>query len=322
MLCDGNQSAHQIAERVNQATHHLAMMSLVPLPEHYKGVPVSPPVLQLPPLLLYLALASKVCPLIWFPAVLADPSPSQILLTMRGFNLAQSNPTSEFSSFKRSAKAFKFKKASLNIYKSAHPTPRCPEPRSASTSTPSPSVRADTPAAEFTNGDDVICISREVDASDSSSVDEISPDELQTPSSSPYASSYSTTSSSSCHLPPEIDDRPVGPTSDEYDPRRASGLSMVSSWIDHHLQELDLAYSEDGVYEVEIVTTPDGFPSRRDSFILPPGETFQSFHRKRTLPVVPPKQLSRPLPSTPPTSTNPNPQSRPIRPLPPPPSPW
>lgn len=250
---------------------------------------------------------------------------------MRGFNLAQSTnssqrTTSEFSPFKRSAKAFKFKKASLNINKSA----RCPYERCASNSAPSSSVRERTPIPEFTHGDDVICISRE-DGFDSSSVDEISPDDLPTPSNSPYASSYSTSSSSSWHLSPEIDEEPLDPmdeTLDEYDPRRGSGLSVVSSWMDHHLQELDLVYDEGGeggVYELEIVTTPDGFPSRRDSFILPPGETFQSFHRKRNLPVVPAKQfsrLSRPLPSTPPASLGFNPQSRPIRPLPPPPSPW
>lgn len=242
---------------------------------------------------------------------------------MRGFNLTQSNnslrTTSEFNTLRRSAKAFKFKKASLK--------PRCPYERSVSNPTPPASVRTSEPTPEFTYGGDVICISRE-DVSDSSSADEISPDELQTPSNSPYASSYSASSSSSCHLPPDIDDdQPSDPVDDalnEYDSRRGSELSVVSSWMDHHLQELDLAYSEGGVYEVEIVTTPDGFPSRRDSFILPPGETFQSFHRKRNLPVVPAKQfarLSRPLPSTPLARPDSILQSRPIRPLPPPPSP-
>jgi hypothetical protein len=51
---DGNQSAHQIAVytlRVNQTTHHLAMMSLMldfPAQE-YKALQVSPPTPQLPP---------------------------------------------------------------------------------------------------------------------------------------------------------------------------------------------------------------------------------------------------------------------------------
>ena len=247
---------------------------------------------------------------------------------MKGFNLTQSNAslrttTPECRPFKRSAKAFRFKKASLNFHKSAQ---RYSHDRSTSDSTPPASLRGGTPIPQFTYSGDVICISRE-DVFDSSSADEISPDDLPTPSCSPYASSYSASSSSSCHLPPEVDDQPLDPVEepvDEYDPRRGSELSVVSSWMDHHLEELDLAYDEGGVYEVEIVTTDDGFPSRRDSFILPPAEAFQSFHRKRNLPDVPAKQfarLSRPLPSTPPASPGPNPQSRPIRPLPPPPSP-
>jgi hypothetical protein len=264
---------------------------------------------------------------------------------MKGFNLTPSNSSlrtaaPEFSSsLKRSAKAFSFKKASLNFHKSANPTltprsshdrfARCKPTTATSTSTAGAPARVGADTPEFPYGDDVICISRE-DGFDFS-VDEISPDELQTPSNSPYASSYSSSSSSSYHLPPEIEDRspsPVDETMDEYDPRRGSQLSMVSSWVGHHLEELDLSYNEQGVYEVEIVTTADGFPSRRDSFILPPGETFQSFQRKRNLPVVPQKhssKLTRPLPSTPPSTPGVNPQTpqtRTIRPLPPPPSPW
>ena len=313
--------------RANQTSHHPAMMSLVPLAQDYKGIPSnSSQLTPSPPLL-----SSKSTSTDLFPHDSVSPAPRQIFLIMRGFNLTQSTSslrtTSEFSSLKRSAKAFKFRKASLSS-KSVCLKPPCLHDSSTSNSTPSVSSTARTPTPEFTDGDDVICISRE-DAFDSSSADEISPDELQTPSSSPYASSYSTTSSSSCNLPPEIEDQPsLGPVDEplnEYDPRRGSELSVVSSWMDHHLQELDLDYGESGVYEVEIVTTADGFTSRRDSFILPPGESFQAFHRKRTLPVVPAKQfarLSRPLPSTPPPSLGFSHQSRPIRPLPPPPSPW
>lgn len=251
---------------------------------------------------------------------------------MKGFNLPTSNScprtTPEPGSFKRSAKAFSFKKPSLNFHKNTQLPPRNSHDRPALKPTPPPTARTDAQTPEFSHGDDVICISRE-DSFDISSIHEISHDELQTPSNSPYASSYSSlsssSSSSSCHLPPEIEDRPPHPD-EEIDPRRGSQLSMVSSWVHHHLQELDLSYGEHGVYEIEIVTTADGFPSRRDSFILPPGETFQSFQRKRNLPVVPQKQLSRlsrPLPSTPPSPGFVfNPQSRPVRPLPPPPSPW
>ncbi|KAF9649512.1 hypothetical protein BDM02DRAFT_3260356 [Thelephora ganbajun] len=252
---------------------------------------------------------------------------------MKGFNLTPSNSSlraaSEFNSFKRSAKGFSLKKASLTFHKSVNLTSRRSHDGFTPNSTPpapSTPVRASTRVPECPYGGDVICISRE-DSFDTSSADEISPDELRTLSGSSYASSYSS-SSSSCHLPPEIDDQllsPVDEALDEHDPRRGSQLSMVSSWVDHHLQELDLSYDEDGIYEIEIVTTADGFPLRRDSFILPPGETFQSYQRKRNLPVVPVKQpprSSRPLPCTPPASPGPNSQSRRIRPLPPPPSPW
>lgn len=251
---------------------------------------------------------------------------------MKGFNLTHSNHYSlrtaaEFNSLKRSAKSFSFKKkACLNFPK----TPRHSHDHPASSPAPSPpQVRARANTIEFLRGDDVICISRE-DSFDSRSRAESSPSQLQTPSHSPYPSIYSSpSSSSSSHFPTEIEDRePSTPVDDEipdgYDPRRGSQLSIISSWVDHHLQELDLSYCEDGVYEIEIVTTPDDQLSRRDSFILPPGETFQSLEQKRNLPIVPPKQLSRmsrPLPSAP-VTTGFQTSSRPIRPLPPPPSPW
>lgn len=255
---------------------------------------------------------------------------------MKGFNLTQSSSSlraaCEVNPLKRSAKGFSFKKASRHFHKSTSLTPRSSHDRF--TSNPPTPARASAQIPESPYGDEVICISRE-DTDDPSTVDEISPDQLQTPSNSPYASSYtsssfaSSSSSSSCNLPPEIDDQSLNPADqalDGFDPRRESQLSMVSSWVDHHLQELDISYDQDGVYEIEIVATADGFLSRRDSFILPPGETFQSFHRKRNLPVVPSKQfsrLSRPLPSTPPSPgfNGFNLQPRPIRPLPPPPSP-
>lgn len=250
---------------------------------------------------------------------------------MKGFKLTPSysslRAASEFSSFKRSAKGFSLKKPSLNFPKSTYLMLRRSHDGFASTSTPPvppAPVRASVHIPEPLYDDDVICISREY-ALDSPSADETPPDELQTPSttrSTPYASSYSS-SSSSCHLPPEIDDHSpslVDGALDEYDPRRGSQLSLISSWVGHHLQDLDLSYGEDRVYEIDIFTTTDDFPSRRDSFILPPGETFQLYQRKRNLPVVPAIQnsrLSRPLPCTP----RPGSQLRPIRPLPPPPSP-
>ena len=252
---------------------------------------------------------------------------------MKGFNFTYPNcshrtASEPSSSFKRSAKVFSLKKASLHFHYLA---PRRSHDcfTSNSTSLPPP-VRASTHIQGFSYGEDVICISRE-DSFDSSSADDVSPDELRTPSASPYpfssSSSSTASSSSSYHLPPEIDDQslsPIDETLDEFDPRRSSQLSIVSSWVDHHLQELDLSYNEDGVYEIQIVTTNDGFPLRRDSFILPPGETFQSYRQKRNLPVVPAKRisrLSRPLPCTPPESPGFTPQSKRIRPLPPPPSP-
>ena len=238
---------------------------------------------------------------------------------MKGFNLTPSNASlraaaCEFSSLKRSAKV-SLRKASLN-FKTLSPR-RSHDGLASSPKSPAPPapVRAST---AIPYDDEVICISRE-DTSDSSSVVDISPDELESPSGSPYASSCSSSSSSSCELPPEIDDQSLG----EYDPRRGSQLSVVSSWVDDHLQELDISYREGGVYEIGIVTPDEGFHSRRDSFILPPYETFQSYHQKRNLPVVPPKYsspLSRPLPLAPPPSPGFGPQSRRIRPLPPPPS--
>ena len=245
---------------------------------------------------------------------------------MKGFNLTPSTSSlraaSELSSLKRSAKGFKKQCLNLNFHKNPILTPRRSHEDFSRTSTPLPPP---TPASahipEFPYGDEVICISRK-NTFDS---DEISPRVAGSPSTSPYAPSYSSSSSSasSYHLPPELDD-PLPSPVDEYNPRRGSELSMVSSWVNDHLQELDLSYDEDGVYEIEIVITEDGFPSRRDSFILPPRETFQSYRRNRNLPVVPAKQtsrLSRPLPCTPPASPCSNTQSRRFRPLPPPPSP-
>ena len=325
------------------------MMSLVALPLNYKGIVVlapNSPTTALSSSSFIIPSPSKGVPsFLSLSLRIADPDRFAPRSHTMGFNLTPSTSSlrtaaPEFSSFKRSAKAFSFKKASLNFHKSAQLTPRSSHDRFASskpanstttattTTTNSAPARVGADTPEFPYGDDVICISRE-DGFDSSSVDEISPDELQTPSNSPYASSYSSySSSSSCHLQPEIEDQPLSPvdeTMDEYDPRRESQVSMVSSWVDHHLQELDLSYNEQGIYEVEIFTTADGFPSRRDSFILPPGETFQSYQRKRNLPVVPLKQssrLSRPLPSTPPASPGFNTQTKPVRPLPPPPSAW
>lgn len=242
---------------------------------------------------------------------------------MKGFNLTPSNASlraaaCEFSSLKRSAKV-SLRKASFN-FKTAHLSPRrSHDGLTSSPKSPAPPapVRA---SADIPHNDEVICISRE-STFDSSSVVDISPDvdELATPCGSPYASSCSSASSYSCDLPPEIDDRSLG----AYDPRRGSQLSVVSSWVDDHLQELNISYREGGVYGIGIVTSEDGFHSRRDSFILPPYETFQSYHQKRNLPVVPPKYsptLSRPLPIAPPPSPGSGPQSRQIRPLPPPPS--
>jgi hypothetical protein len=251
-----------------------------------------------------------------------------------GFNLTPSNSSlraaSEFPSFKRSAKGFSLKKASLTFHKSTYLTTRRSHDGIASTpmsvAPPAPfRASADIPESPYV--DDVICISRE-DTFDSASTVDISRDEIQTPSTSGYASSSS--SSSSYNLPPELDDQPLGPVdevSDEFDPRRGSQLSMVSSWVDHHLQELDLSYDEDCVYKIEIVTTDDGLPARKDSFVLPPGETFQSYRRKRNLPIAPTKpasRLSRPLPCTPPASPGFNSQFGRVRPLPLPPShsPW
>jgi hypothetical protein len=239
---------------------------------------------------------------------------------MKAFNLTPSNASlraaaCEFSSLKRSAKV-SLRKASLN-FKTARLAPRRSHDGLTSDSK-SPAPPAPVRASTDTYRGEVICISRE-STFDSSSVVDISPDELESPSGSPYASSCSSSSSSSCELPPEIDDRSLG----EYDPRRGSQLSVVSSWVDDHLQELDISYREGGVYGIGIVTPDDGFHSRRDSFILPPYETFQSYHGKRNLPVVPPKYsspLSRPLPLAPPPSPGSGPQSRHIRPLPPPPS--
>ena len=255
-------------------------------------------------------------------------------LTMKRFNLTPSNSSlraaSEFNSLKRSAKAFSLKKASLNFQKSINLTSRRSHDGLTSNSTHSgppvpPRAGADIPESPY--GDDVICISRE-DTFDSSSVDGIPHDELPTPSTSPYASSYSSSSSStsSYHLLPEIDGQllsPVNEALDEYNPRRGSQLSMNSSWVDHHLQELDLSYAEDAIRDIEIVTTDDGFLSRKDSFILPPGETLRSYRRTRNLPIIPAKpfpRMSRPLPSTPPAS--PGLESRRVRPLPPPPYTW
>ena len=254
---------------------------------------------------------------------------------MKHFNLTPSNPSlraaSEFNSFKRSAKAFSLKKASLNFQKSVNLTSRRSHDGLTSSSThPGPSVpaKADTDIPESPYGDDVICISRE-DTFDSSSVDGIPHDELATPSISPYASSYSSSSStSSYHLLPEIDGQVLSPVNEapgEYDPRRGSQLSMNSSWVDHHLRELDLSYAEDASHDIEIVTTDDGFLSRKDSFILPPGETLRSYRKTRNLPIIPAKpfpRMSRPLPSTPPASPGFDSQSRRIRPLPPPPYTW
>ena len=246
---------------------------------------------------------------------------------MMGFSLTPPNSTiraaSEFGSFKRTAKSFSLKKATLN-FKSSYPTIRRSHDDSSSSSTrsaPSTPVRAHTLDSSY--GDDVICISRE-DSFDSSNTNETSPDDLQTPSASPYASSFSSSSSSSYHLPPGIDDQmlsPVNEASDEYDPRRGSELSMVSSWVDRHLQELDISYEEDDVYEIEIVTTEDGFLSRRDSLTLPPRETFQSCQNTPVAPTTPRSRLNRPLPCTPLTNTSLNSQSKRVRPLPPPPSP-
>jgi hypothetical protein len=250
---------------------------------------------------------------------------------MKGFNLRPSNSSlrtaSEFSSFKRSAKAFSFKKASLGFHKYANRTPRRSYDGVTSSSTPSsvPStpLRASTDVPKSPRWDEVICISRE-GTFDSSSADEISPDELRTPSVSQYASS---SSSSSYHLPTETDDQSLRQVDDEVldecDLRRGSRLSMVSSWVGHHLQELDISYDEDEVCEIEIVTTDDGFLSRKDSLVLPPGEAHRSYRRKRNLPIAPTKQisrLSRPLPCTPATPGFGS-QSRRIRPLPPAPLP-
>ena len=248
---------------------------------------------------------------------------------MKGFNLTPSNASlraaCEFSSFKRSAKV-SLKKASLNFQKTTHLLPRrSHDGLTSRPKRPAPLVLARA-STDVLRDDEVICISHEGTFNPSSVVD-ISADELQTPSGSQYASSCSSSSSSSSYeLPPEIDDRSLSPADEilgEYDPRRGSQLSVVSSWVDNHLQELDISYREGGVYGIEIVTPDDGFYSRRDSFILPPYETFQSYHRKRNLPVVPPKYsspLSRPLPLTPPASLGLSPRSGHIRPLPPPPS--
>lgn len=232
---------------------------------------------------------------------------------MMGFSLTPPNSSLKAPSecIKRSAKAFSLKKASLKLHKGAHLAPR----RSRDCSTSSTPAKTSTDIPESSCGDDVICISRG-GVFDSSSGGETSPYELRTPSASIYTSS----SSSSYRLPPETDDQSLTPV-DERDPRRASQLSMISSWVDHHLQELDLSYDEDGMYEIEIVTTDDGVLSRRDSFILPPGETFQSYQQKRNPPAAPANQyspFSRPLPSTP-ASPGFNSKSRRIRPLPPPP---
>lgn len=246
---------------------------------------------------------------------------------MLGFNLTPSpssyRVTSEFTSFKRSTKAFSLKKPSLNFHKSGYLTARRSNDCLASTSTHSiPSTPVPVPRTGSPHNDDVICISREHTFDPDSS----SPDEPQPTSISPYATSSSSSSSStssSYHLPSELDDQmltPIGEVSDEHDPRRGSQLSMLSSWMDNHLQELDLYYDEDGIYEIEIVTTGDCFLSRRDSFILPSGEALRSYQNP---PVVPTKQLSRdsrlsrPLPCTPLTNL----QSRRVRPLPPPPYP-
>ena len=253
---------------------------------------------------------------------------------MKGFNLTSSSTSlraaSEPNSFKLSAKGFSLKKASLNFHKSTYFTPRRSHDGFTSNSAPlisSAPARASTHIPESPYGGDVICISRE-SMFDSSNADKIFPDELQAPSTSPYASSSSSSSSSSYHLPPEIETdnhslSPVDEALGECDPRRGSQLSVISSWVDHHLQELDVCCDEDGVYEIEIFTTGDNSLSRKDSFILPPNEAIQPYQQKRNLPDVPAKQfarLSRPLPCTPPASPGFNSQSRRIRPLPPPPS--
>ena len=255
------------------------------------------------------------------------------LVPMMGFSLTPPNSSfraaSEFGSLKRSAKSFSLKKATLTFHK---PTTRRSHDGSTSSSTrsaPSTPTRAHTLESPY--GDDVICISRE-DNSDPSNADEasnageVSPDDLQTPSASPYASSYSS-SSSSYYLSPQLDDQvlsPVNEDSDESNPRRGSQISMVSSWVDHHLQELDISYDEDAIYEIEIVTTDDGFPSRRDSLTLPPHEIIQPCQNPPVVPAPPRFRHNRPLPCTPLTNTNLSSQSRRVRPLPPPPPspPW
>ena len=227
--------------------------------------------------------------------------------------------------FKRS-RGFSLKKPSLNFHKSGSLTTRRSHDCIATPSTPSTPIApvgrtsVDYPVSSYE--DDVICISRE-HTFDSTSTDEASTDDLRTPSTSPYASSYAS-SSSSHHLPRELDEHALSPVDealDECDPRRGSQLSMISNWVDNHLEELDLSYDEDGIYEIEIITTDDGFLSRRDSFILPPGETFKSCQNTPVVPTTPFSRLSRPLPSTPPRKPGFNLQSRRIRPLPPPPSP-
>ena len=243
---------------------------------------------------------------------------------MMGFSFSPPSSSlraaSELSPLKRSAKCFTLKKP---FHKSSHLTPRRShdDPTSATiSSAPSTSVRAQIPECPY--GGDVICISRE-DTTDSSSADEISPEEFQTPSTSPYPSSCS--SSSSYGLPHELEDQVLGTANgvaDECDPRRRSRLSMVSSWVDHHLQELNLSYNEDATYEIEIVTIGDDIPSRRDSFTLPPHETLQSYQNLSAAPRMPSSRLSRPLPSTPPTNPGLGSQSKRIRPLPPPPLSW
>ena len=246
---------------------------------------------------------------------------------MMGFSLTV--PSSSLRSvselkFKRS-RGFSLKKPSLNFHKSgSFTTRRSHDYVTRSTpSTPVAAVRTSVDKPVSMYEDDVICISRE-HTFDSSYMDEASTDEPRTLSTSPYAFSYAS-SSSSHNLPRELDDHPLAPVDealDECDPRRGSQLSMISNWVDNHLEELDLSYDEDGIYEIEIITTDDGFISRRDSFILPPGETFRSY---QTAPVVVPttsfSRLSRPLPSTPPSNSSFGSQSRRIRPLPPPPSP-
>jgi len=247
---------------------------------------------------------------------------------MIGFTLtppnSSSRPVPELK-FKRSARGFSLKKPSLNFHKSGYLTARRSHDCLANSSTPSiptAPVRASVDNPRPSYDDEVICISRE-HTFGSSYMDETSTDELRTPLTSPYASSYSS-SSSSYHLPRELDDHPLSPVdeaSDECDPRRGSQLSMTSAWVDNHLQELDLSYDEDCIYEIEIVTTDDGFLSRRDSFILPPGETFKSCQNPPVVPTTQLSRLSRPLPCTPPANVSFNLQSRRIRPLPPPPSP-